>query len=163
MKKKILFGSLLAVVLMMLVPSIPAVEYTSAVQAHETYVVEQLQTIEETPLIKLAHVLDKEGALQHFLDEQSAHPQCVSWILSLILTILLNILFIPLGLTVSIIVRLLFLPLNLLLLPLKLILLPLKILMIPIKLMLIPVKLVMRILFLPFKILDFINTILPPY
>ena len=163
MKKKILFGSLLAVCLMMLVPSIPAVEYTSAVQAHKTYVLEQLQIIGETPLARLAPTLDEEGALQHFLDEQSAHPQCVSCILSLILTILLNIIFIPLGLTVSIIVRLLFLPFNLLLLPLKLILLPLKILMLPIKLMLIPVKIVMRILLLPFKILDFLNTILPPY
>jgi len=48
MKKKIIFGSILSVFILMLLPSIPAVEYDVAVKANERSLIYELQGIDVT-------------------------------------------------------------------------------------------------------------------
>ena len=43
MKKKILFGSLLAVILMLMIPNVSAVEYQTVVDANESYFIQEIQ------------------------------------------------------------------------------------------------------------------------
>ena len=50
MRKKIIFGSLLAAFLMLMIPSISAVEYHTAVEANESRFIDEMQNIDITEL-----------------------------------------------------------------------------------------------------------------
>ena len=45
MRKKMIFVSLLAVFLMMMLPSVPAVEYNTAIEVNEAHLLEEIQNM----------------------------------------------------------------------------------------------------------------------
>ena len=96
MKKKIIFGSLLAVFLMMMLPSVPAVEYNTAVEANESRILDELRNIDLEELkIKIQSIDIK--SFKEELKDDPALPLCfpISGIIfyTLIALILLRIVF----------------------------------------------------------------------
>ncbi len=140
MKKKIIFGSLLAVFLMMMLPAVPAVEYNTAIEVNEAYLLEEIQNMSIDELkekILNMNVEDEElKELQKQLNDDTASPQCIRLALRLI-CMLLHIFV-------------------------KILLLPLKIMVILLKILFLPLKIICGILSTPFKIIGlFLHIILP--
>jgi hypothetical protein len=96
MKKKVIFGSLLAVFLMMMLPSVPAVEYNTAVEANESRILDELQNIDLDELKVKIQSIDIKS-LKEDLKDDPAVPLCfpIGGIIfyTLIALILLRILF----------------------------------------------------------------------
>lgn len=87
MKRKIIFGSLLAVFLLSMLPSVPAVEFNAAVEANESRIIEHIQTISIPKLreeIKNIDVEDLFGEVKDELKENDIQPQCFTIILLII-------------------------------------------------------------------------------
>ena len=87
MKRKIIFGSLLAVFLLSMLPSVPAVEFNAAVEANELRIIENIQAIDISELrkeIKNIDVNDLFGEVKDELKENDILPQCFSIILLII-------------------------------------------------------------------------------
>ena len=80
MNKKILFGSILSVFLVLMLPSISAVEYKTAVEEQKTRLLENLQNIDTKNILKM--IEDK--------DPYASSPQCIG-ILSIIIGLLVGI------------------------------------------------------------------------
>ena len=133
MRKKMIFVSLLAVFLMMMLPAVPAVEYNTAIEVNEARLLEEIQNMSIDELkekILNMNVEDEElKELQKQLNDDTASPQCIRLVLRLI-HMLLHIFV--------------------------------KILLLPLKIMLIPLKIICGILSIPFKIIGlFLQIILP--
>ena len=91
MKKKIIFGSLLAVFLLFMLPSVPAVEFNAAVEANESRIIEHIQAIDISELrkeIKNIDVTGLFGEIKDELKENDIQPQCFTIIMSIIKMIL---------------------------------------------------------------------------
>jgi hypothetical protein len=87
MKRKIIFGSLLAVFLLSMLPSVPAVEFNAAVEANESRIIEHIQAIDISKLreeIKNIDVNDLFGEIKGELKENNIQPQCFTIILLII-------------------------------------------------------------------------------
>jgi len=80
MNKKILFGSILSVFLVLMLPSISAVEYKTAVDEQKTRLLENLQKIDTKNLLKMI----EEN------DPYASSPQCIG-ILSIIIGLLVGV------------------------------------------------------------------------
>ena len=80
MNKKILFGSILSVFLVLMLPSISAVEYKTAVEEQKTRLLENLQKIDTKNLLKM--IEEK--------DPYTSSPQCIG-ILSIIIGLLVGV------------------------------------------------------------------------
>jgi len=64
MKKTIVFGSLLAVFLMLMIPNVSAVEYNTVAEAHESYIIQRFE-ITENELNELIESI-KDGNIENF-------------------------------------------------------------------------------------------------
>lgn len=87
MKRKIIFGSLLAVFLLSMLPSVPAVEFNAAVEANESRIIENIQAIDIFELreeIKNIDVNELFGEIKGELKENGILPQCFTIILLII-------------------------------------------------------------------------------
>jgi uncharacterized membrane protein len=80
MNKKILFGSILSVFLIMMLPSISAVEFKTAEEEQKTQLIENLQKIDTKNLLKMIQEQDPSYVA----------PQCIG-VLSVIIGLLVGI------------------------------------------------------------------------
>ena len=96
MKRKIIFGSLLAVFLMMMLPSVPAVEYNTAVEANETRILDELQNINLEELKVKIQSIDIKSFKEELKDDP-ALPQCFAIPYAIIALVILCIIFGVLG------------------------------------------------------------------
>jgi len=100
MKQKIIFGIILSVFILMVLPSIPAVEYDAAVKANESSLIDELQGIDVTDFKELIqkiniHELREElkniniknavEELKEKIKDNPAQPQCIVTFIALIL------------------------------------------------------------------------------
>ncbi len=137
MRKKMIFVSLLAVFLMMM---LPAVEYNTVIEVNESRLFEEIQNMNIDELKeKILNMNVEDEELKEFqkqLNDDSASPQCIRLALRLI-CMLLHIFV-------------------------KILLLPLKIMLILLKILFLPLKIICGILSIPFKIIGlFLHIILP--
>ena len=106
MKKKIIFGSLLAVFLMIMLPSVPAVEYNTAVETNEARILDELHNIDLEELKVKIQSIDIKS-LKEELKDDPALPLCfpISGIIfyTLIALILLRIIFYVISAVVGVI------------------------------------------------------------
>ena len=103
MKKKIIFGSLLTIFIMLMLPSLLAVEYNSAIKVNESRLFEEIKNMSIDELkgkILNMDVEDEElKEFQKLLNDDSASPQCIRLSLRLIhiiLHIFVKMLLLPL-------------------------------------------------------------------
>ena len=73
MKIKIVIGCFFAIVLLMLVPSIPAVEITTAKEINRIQMLKELKTIDPQTLKEKLQILDKKELRQRIFEELSEH------------------------------------------------------------------------------------------
>ena len=96
MKKKIIFGSLLAVFLMMMLPSVPAVEYNTTVEANESRILDELQNIDLEELKAKIQSIDIKGFKEE-LNNDPALPRCFAIPYAIIALVILCVIFGVLG------------------------------------------------------------------
>jgi hypothetical protein len=165
MKAKIIFGAALVFSLILLLPSIPAVEYDVATQAQKKCFPEEFKNIDHAELeeLMLSTDIDYEE-LQKIFDEDGGKPTFILLPLKWLTYILLKVMMLPLELVLKILVKILVLPLKLLSIPFKLMLLPFRLLLLPLNLLFIqPIVVLIRILTTPFRLLDLFLFILFPF
>ncbi len=100
MKQKIIFGSILSVFILMILPSIPAVEYDAAVEANESNIIDKLQDISVTDFkemiqkmnmpelrdgLKKIIVKNEFEGFKEKIKDNPAQPQCIVTFIALIL------------------------------------------------------------------------------
>ena len=100
MKQKIIFGIILSVFILMVLPSIPAVEYDAAVKANESSLIDELQGIDMTDFkerIQKINIhelreelknIDLKNAVEELkekIKDNPAQPQCIVTFIALIL------------------------------------------------------------------------------
>jgi len=100
MKQKIIFGSILSVFILMVLPSIPAVEYDAAIEANESVFIDKLQGIDVTDFkegiqkiniqelreeLKNIDVRNAFEELKEKIKDNPAQPQCIVTFIALIL------------------------------------------------------------------------------
>ena len=165
MKIKILFGTALAIFLMMMLPSIPAVAYDTAVNAQEKAFLEEIQAIDYNELKEMILNADIDyEALQKIFNENEGKPTFILLPLKWLAYILLKVMMLPLELVIKILVKILVLPIKLLSIPLRIMLLPVRILLLPLNLLIIrPMVLLIQIFTIPFKLIDLLLFILFPF
>lgn len=103
MKQKIIVGSILSVFILMVLPSIPAVEYDAAVNANESSLIDELQGIDVTDFkegiqkinihefreeIKNIDVRSAVEELKEILRDNPAQPQCIVTLMALIILLM---------------------------------------------------------------------------
>ena len=103
MKKKIIFGSILSVFILMILPSIPAVEYDVAVKANESRFIDGIQNIDVAEFkekiqnmdihefreeIKNIDVRSAVEGLKEILKDNPAQPQCIVTLMALIILLM---------------------------------------------------------------------------
>jgi len=123
MKKKIIFASVLSVFILMLLPSIPAVEYDVAIKANETSFIDRIQNInmaefkekiqnmdihEFREKIKNIDARSAIEELKEISEDNSAQPQCVILFITLIVLLkvfgtIIGLIFAAVGVIVDII------------------------------------------------------------
>ena len=129
MNKKLIFGSLFSVIILLLLPSVTSIEYNTSEKANEEYIVGYIQkmNIEELKeTILNSEISDKD--IIEFINDKISNPAHRGIICKIF----------------HLIKKLFRLIINLLLLPLRLFLLPLKII-------LFPLKLICKLICFPFK------------
>ena len=100
MKKKIIFGSILSVFILMVLPSIPALEYDTAVKANKSSLINELQCIDMTEFkertqkininqmrekLKNINVKNVVEELKEKINDNPVQPQCIVTFIALIL------------------------------------------------------------------------------
>lgn len=165
MQTKTIFGTVLAISLTLLLPSIPAVEYDIATQAQKKCFLEEFQNIDPAELEGLMLNTDIDyKELQKIFDEDGEKPTFMLLPLKWLTYILLKVMLLPLELVLKILVKILVLPIKLLSIPLKIMLLPLRLLLLPLNLLFIqPIVVLIRILTTPFRLLDLFLFLLFPF
>ncbi len=106
MKKKVIFGSLLAVFLMMMLPSVPAVEYNTAVEANESRILDELRNIDLDELKVKIQSIDIKSLKEELKDDPAVplfFPISGIIFYTLIVLILLRILFYVISAVVGVI------------------------------------------------------------
>ena len=131
MNMKIIFGSLLAVFLLLMLPAVSSVEYDTTVKANEEYIIDYIRKMDAEELKEQIFNMDiSDQELLEFIKDNVANPTHHK----------------PMHKIFHLIKKFLRLLIKILLLPLKIILLPLKII-------LIPFKILCKIICLPLKIM----------
>ena len=96
MKKTIVFGSMLACFLMLVVPSIPAVEYRSAMEVNEAYIMEKIKNLDVSNFEKKISNVNPETLMEKLrgkidsLDDPL--PNCILALLFILIAIISTIL-----------------------------------------------------------------------
>ena len=100
MKQKIIFGIILSVFILMVLPSIPAVEYDAAVKTNESSLIDELQGIDVTDFkeriqeinihelreeLKNIDLKNAVEELKERIKDNPAQPQCIVTFIALIL------------------------------------------------------------------------------
>lgn len=162
MKVKIIGGAVLAVLLMAMLPSIHAVEYDTAVETQQTWIKEQLATLDIKELLAYLQNDENSESFEQLLAENGI-VNCILTPLKWLANILLKVLMLPLKLAVKVIVKLLVLPVKLMSATLKLLVLPIKLLLLPLRIAMIPLVLILKIITFPFKMLDLMSFLFCPF
>ncbi|RLF39852.1 MAG: hypothetical protein DRN12_06385 [Thermoplasmata archaeon] len=96
MKKTIVFGSLVACFLMLVVPSIPAVEYHSAIEANEAYFMGKIKNLENYDIEKKLSNINIETFMEKARDKikslNGALPNCILALLFILIAIISTVL-----------------------------------------------------------------------
>lgn len=96
MKKTIVFGSILTCFLMLVVPSIPAVEYHSAVEANEAYLMEKIRNLDASNVEKKLSNINLETLIEKIRGKidslDGPFPNCILAILFILIAIISTIL-----------------------------------------------------------------------
>ena len=80
MRKKIIFGSLLAVFLMLMIPSISAIEYNTVLDVNESYIIEKIQKMDISELKGKIQDIDIFNILRQMkekLNNEEPKPQFI--------------------------------------------------------------------------------------
>jgi len=96
MKSKIIFGSLLAVFLMMMLPSVPAVEYNTTVEANESRILNELRNVDLEELKLNIQNIDIKSFKEELKDDPTL-PQCFAIPYAIIALVILCVIFGVLG------------------------------------------------------------------
>ena len=96
MEKKVIFGSLLAVFLMMMLPSVPAVEYNTTVEANESLILNELRHIDLEELKVKIQNIDIKSFKEELKDDPTL-PQCFAIAYTIIALVILVVIFGVLG------------------------------------------------------------------
>lgn len=160
MKIKIILSALLAVILLLLLPLIPAVQYDTITQEQKEHIYDSVQSYIREKL-QQSIILTKNNQDQTTLSSNNLeNPTRLIQPLKLILHILIKTLMLPIKVALRIIIKLIFLPLKIMLLPLKILFLPVTLFLLPFKLLIKTVIFLLKIITLPARILANIVSLL---
>ena len=162
MKIKIILSALLAVILLLTLPLIPAVQYNTITQEQKENIYDSIQSYIREKLQQSIKINNKNHDQTALSSGSLENPNCLIQPFKLILRILTKILLFPLRLALRIIVKLAFLPLKIVLLPLKILFLPVTLLLLPFKLLIKTVIFILKIITLPARIIANIVSLLTP-
>ena len=170
MKLKRVTGIIFAIFLVVTLPAIPGLEYTTANQQQENHFLEYLENLSYEEFKKFVLQYSATDAeFQKMITNEENTLQIFFSVFKWIIITLLKLLSLPLKITLKFILKILVLPIKLFLFPLKILLLPLKLVFFPVKiflkLLLLPVKLFLKILLFPVKLvfINRISSILNPF
>jgi hypothetical protein len=136
MRKSILVGSIVALFLMLMMPTLSAVEYNAVEKANEEYYIEYIQNMDIEELKEKVLNTDISEEILGLLDKETAQSSFVKHGFRLICKFLRFVI--------------------------KIMLLPIKILLLPLKLLMLPFKMLCKIFFFPLKIISCILNIFIP-
>jgi len=95
MRKKIIFGSLLAIFLMLMIPSISAIEYNTVIDANESYIIEKIQKMdisESKGIIKDIDINNILKQMKEKLNNEEPKPQFIFSLLFILIAIIATVL-----------------------------------------------------------------------
>jgi len=162
MKVKIIFGAVLSIFIMAILPSVHAVEYDTAMETQQTWINGQLAELDVKELLAYLQNDDNSESFEQLLAENGI-INCILTPLKWLANILLRVLMLPLKVAVKVIVKLLVLPVKLLSATLKLFLLPVKLLLLPLRIVMAPISLLLKIITFPFRMLDLCAFLFCPF
>ncbi|HDS58864.1 MAG TPA: hypothetical protein ENN54_01020 [Thermoplasmatales archaeon] len=162
MKAKIVMGSVLAVVLMAVLPAVQAVEYDTARETQQAWAEEQVASLDVRELLARLQSGEKGEDFEQLMAENGL-ANCILAPLKWLAHILLNVLMIPLKLAIKIMVQLLVIPIKLLSLPFRLMLLPLRLMLLPLRVAMTPLIVLLKVVTFPFRMLDLMLFLLCPF
>jgi hypothetical protein len=100
MKKTIYLGICVSIIALLVVPTIPAQEYTQVKQAYERVVEDYINSLEKaltneglSPQERLQQILDSSVSLKEFIDSQDEEikPEIIGFILKTIISLLFSL------------------------------------------------------------------------
>ena len=159
MKIKIMLSALLAIILLLTLPLISAVQYDTITQEQKKHAYDNIQNYIKEKLQQSIKI-NKNNQHQTLSSDNLENPICLIQPLKLILHILIKTLMFPIKVALRIIVKLVFLPLKIVLLPLKILFLPVTFFLLPFKLLIKTVIFILKIITLPARILANIVSLL---
>jgi len=162
MKIKIIISALLAVILLLTLPLVPAIQYDTITQEKKEHIYDSIQSYIKEKL-QQSIIINKNKQDQTTLSSNNLEqPTRLIQPLKLILHILIKTLMLPIKIALRIIVKLAFLPLKIVLIPLKILFLPVTLFLLPFKLLIKTVIFILKIITLPARIIAHIVSILTP-
>mgnify|MGYP001122713378 CR=1 FL=1 len=162
MKIKIILSTLLAIILLLTLPLISAVQYDTITQEQKKHAYDSIQSYIREKLQQSIKINKNNQDQTALSSDNLENPTRLIQPLKLILRILIKTLLLPLRVALRIIVKLVFLPLKIVLLPLKILFLPVTLLLLPVKLLIKTFLFILKIITLPAKLLANIVSILIP-
>lgn len=160
MQTKIILSTLLAITLLLTLPMIPALQYTTSVQEKkentygkiQDYIIEQIK--KSIPLSK--NTKDQSPSFIDNIEKTTPLMRPLRWMIH----ILVKLLFFPIKVALKVMVKLLVLPIRLLLLSLRILFLPITLFLFPIKLMIKTFNFILKIITLPGRLISSIVSLL---
>jgi hypothetical protein len=149
MKIKIILGALVAIVLLLTLPMIPALQHTVITQEQKTHTSCNKLHHDIIKQLKQSIILHKNNKAQSSSSDNLENPTRLIQPLKWIFHILVKILFLPIKVALKIVVKLLVLPIKILSLSLKILFFPLKLFLFPFKLMIKTFIFLLNIITLP--------------
>lgn len=160
MQTKIILSTLLVITLLLTLPMVPALQYTTTVQEQKENTYDNIQDYIIIQ-IKKSILLTKNNKDQ--LPSSSDNIEKITPLmrpLRWMIHILVKILFLPIKVALKIMVKLLVLPIRLLFLSLKILFLPITIFLFPIKLIIKTFNFILKIITLPGRLISYIVSLL---
>lgn len=162
MKIKIVLSTLLAIILLLALPVISAIEYDTITQEQKKQAYNSIQRYIRNKLQQSIKI-NKNNQDQTALSiDTLENPTRLIQPLKLILRILIKTLLLPLRVALRVVVKLVFLPLKIVLLPLKILFLPVTLILLPFKFLIKTVIFIIKIITLPARIIANIVSLLTP-
>ena len=162
MKIKIILSALLAVILLLTLPLVPAIQYDTITQEQKKHIYDSLQSYIREKIQQSITIKNNNHDQTALFGDNLEKSTRLIQPFKLILRILIKILLLPLRLALKIIVKLAFLPLKIVLLPLKILFLPVTLFLVPFKLLIKTVIFILKIITLPARIIAHIVSLLTP-
>ena len=160
MQTKIILSTLLVMTLLLTLPMVPALQYTTAVQNQKenTYGKIQDHIIEQIKksILLSKNTKDQSPSSSDNIKKTTPLMRPLRWMIH----ILVKLLFLPIKVVLKIMVKLLVLPIRLLLLSLRILFLPFTIFLFPIKLMTKTFNFILKIITLPGRLISYIVSLL---